>query len=129
MAKQQWMRAGEAPDTIRITIAVSRKDNPELLEWYWRLPFGGASDILRSILEQAVKTSGVLGQTQSRQNPPKPRNTQVAQVAQVVTPSEAASPEAPAAAEGATPVTENAQGVGKITDELAALMLEMDKNF
>jgi hypothetical protein len=50
----QWTRAGDLPDSMKVSFVVTRKDNPQLLEWLYSLPYRGQSKIVREMLEAAI---------------------------------------------------------------------------
>lgn len=50
-----WIRDGGPPDKIKVSFEVKKEDYPELVEWWWTLPFRGQSTAIRDILSEAAK--------------------------------------------------------------------------
>lgn len=53
----RWIREGDSPDQIKISLVISAKEHPELAAFIWSLPYRGASKALRDILSSAVKSA------------------------------------------------------------------------
>ncbi len=66
----RWIREGDSPDQIKISLVISAKEHPELAAFIWSLPYRGASKALRDILSSAVKSaSSELGDGREGINP------------------------------------------------------------
>ena len=56
--EKKWTRSGEMPDVQKVTFLVSKKDDPELAEWLWSLPYRGASVKVREVLSANLRLPG-----------------------------------------------------------------------
>ncbi len=53
----RWIPSGEpSPDKKVVSFVVSKSSHPDLIEWLHTLPYGGGSNLIRSILDQVAKT-------------------------------------------------------------------------
>lgn len=50
-----WVREGDSPEVVKVSFNVYAKDNPELAQFIWNLPFRSTSKILRDLLDESVK--------------------------------------------------------------------------
>jgi hypothetical protein len=57
----RWIREGDSPEQIKISMVISAKEHPELAAFIWSLPYRGASKALRDILSSAVKSASSEG--------------------------------------------------------------------
>ena len=53
----RWIPSGEPPPEKKVvSFVVSKSSHPDLVAWLHSLPYGGGSNLIRSILDQVAKT-------------------------------------------------------------------------